>query len=156
MVVKADAGTYGMGVMTVRDADEVIALNRKRRNKMSVVRRSRGLGSIIRGGVHSFGRSTGGRRGGHLHDRPLRGGRFLSGPYRARRDEPQRPGHAFRTAGLRDRLQSLPTIAAAIPTFAQPASTPTAASATGLPGASIELERTALSRRGLMALQLPF
>ena len=36
VVVKADAGTYGMGIMTVRDADEVIALNRKQRNKMSV------------------------------------------------------------------------------------------------------------------------
>ena len=38
VVVKADAGTYGMGVMTVRDADEVIALNRKQRNKMSVIK----------------------------------------------------------------------------------------------------------------------
>ncbi|MBK7899824.1 MAG: glutamate--cysteine ligase [Azonexus sp.] len=36
VVVKADAGTYGMGVMTVRDAEEVIGLNRKQRNKMSV------------------------------------------------------------------------------------------------------------------------
>ena len=34
VVVKADAGTYGMGVMTVRDAEEVIGLNRKQRNKM--------------------------------------------------------------------------------------------------------------------------
>ena len=39
MVVKADAGTYGMGVMTVKDASELgIGLNRKQRNKMSVVK----------------------------------------------------------------------------------------------------------------------
>ena len=33
--IKADSGTYGMGVMTVRDADEVLALNRKQRTRMS-------------------------------------------------------------------------------------------------------------------------
>lgn len=38
VIVKADAGTYGMGVMTVYDADEVKDLNRKTRNKMSVVK----------------------------------------------------------------------------------------------------------------------
>jgi glutamate--cysteine ligase len=38
VVVKADAGTYGMGVMTVKDAAELIGLNRKQRNKMSVVK----------------------------------------------------------------------------------------------------------------------
>ena len=34
VVVKADAGTYGMGVMTVRDSSEVRGLNRKQRNKI--------------------------------------------------------------------------------------------------------------------------
>jgi glutamate--cysteine ligase len=38
VVVKADAGTYGMGVMTVKDASEVTGLNRKQRNKMSVIK----------------------------------------------------------------------------------------------------------------------
>ncbi len=38
VVVKADAGTYGMGVMTVKDASEVTNLNRKQRNKMAVVK----------------------------------------------------------------------------------------------------------------------
>jgi glutamate--cysteine ligase len=37
VVVKADAGTYGMGVMTVRDSEEMRGLNRKQRNKMAVV-----------------------------------------------------------------------------------------------------------------------
>jgi glutamate--cysteine ligase len=36
VVVKADAGTYGMGVMTVRDAGEVRGLSRRQRNKMAV------------------------------------------------------------------------------------------------------------------------
>lgn len=33
--VKADAGTYGMNIMVVRDPDEVRDLNRKQRNKMA-------------------------------------------------------------------------------------------------------------------------
>ena len=36
VVLKADRGTYGMGVLPVRRADEVFALNRKQRNKMAV------------------------------------------------------------------------------------------------------------------------
>ncbi len=36
VIVKADAGTYGMGIMTVRDASEVKTLNRRQRNKMAV------------------------------------------------------------------------------------------------------------------------
>lgn len=55
VVVKADAGTYGMGVMTVRDADELIALNRKQRNKMSVVKEGLEVSEVlIQEGVHSF------------------------------------------------------------------------------------------------------
>ena len=38
VIVKADAGTYGMGVMTVKDPSEVRGLNRKQRNKMAVVK----------------------------------------------------------------------------------------------------------------------
>jgi glutamate--cysteine ligase len=38
VIVKADAGTYGMGVMTVKDPSEVKGLNRKQRNKMAVVK----------------------------------------------------------------------------------------------------------------------
>ena len=46
-MVKADAGTYGMGVMTVRDASEVIGLNRKQRNKMSVIKEGMEVSSVI-------------------------------------------------------------------------------------------------------------
>ena len=38
VIVKADAGTYGMGIMTVKDPAEVRGLNRKQRNKMAVVK----------------------------------------------------------------------------------------------------------------------
>lgn len=55
VVVKADAGTYGMGVMTVRDAQEVIGLNRKQRNKMSVIKEGMEVTEvIIQEGVHTF------------------------------------------------------------------------------------------------------
>ena len=55
VVVKADAGTYGMGVMTVRDASEVVGLNRRQRNKMSVVKEGLEVSEvIIQEGVHTF------------------------------------------------------------------------------------------------------
>lgn len=55
VVVKADAGTYGMGIMTVRDASEVIGLNRKQRNKMSKVKEGLEVSDvIIQEGVHTF------------------------------------------------------------------------------------------------------
>ncbi|MCB1887121.1 MAG: glutamate--cysteine ligase [Rhodocyclaceae bacterium] len=55
VVVKADAGTYGMGVMTVKDASEVVGLNRKQRNKMSVVKEGLAVHDvIIQEGVHTF------------------------------------------------------------------------------------------------------
>ena len=38
VIVKADAGTYGMGIMTVKSSDDVMDLNRKARNKMAVVK----------------------------------------------------------------------------------------------------------------------
>ena len=54
-IVKADAGTYGMGIMTVRDANDVIGLNRKQRNKMAVVKEGLQVESvIIQEGVPTF------------------------------------------------------------------------------------------------------
>jgi glutamate--cysteine ligase len=38
VIVKADAGTYGMGIMTVKDGAEMRTLNRRQRNKMAVVK----------------------------------------------------------------------------------------------------------------------
>ncbi|UCH16903.1 MAG: glutamate--cysteine ligase [Burkholderiales bacterium] len=47
LIVKADAGTYGMGIMTVRDAKDVIDLNRRTRNKMSVVKEGLEVTEVI-------------------------------------------------------------------------------------------------------------
>lgn len=47
VIVKADAGTYGMGIMTVKDASEVKQLNRKQRNKMSVVKEGLQVTEVI-------------------------------------------------------------------------------------------------------------
>jgi glutamate--cysteine ligase len=57
VVVKADAGTYGMGVMTVKDASEIVGLNRKQRNKMSVIKEGMNVTQvIIQEGVHTHER----------------------------------------------------------------------------------------------------
>ena len=54
-IVKADAGTYGMGIMTVREPNDVRALNRKQRNKMAVVKEGLQVESvIIQEGVPTF------------------------------------------------------------------------------------------------------
>jgi glutamate--cysteine ligase len=55
VIVKADAGTYGMGIMTVRDAAEMRELNRKQRNKMAVVKEGLAVRDvIIQEGVPTF------------------------------------------------------------------------------------------------------
>jgi len=55
VIVKANAGTYGMGIMTVHDASEVRELNRKQRNKMAVIKDGQAVKDvIIQEGVYSF------------------------------------------------------------------------------------------------------
>lgn len=55
VIVKADAGTYGMGIMTVKSPDDVRDLNRKQRNKMSVVKEGLQVSDvIIQEGVYTF------------------------------------------------------------------------------------------------------
>ncbi|MCX7183815.1 MAG: glutamate--cysteine ligase [Nitrosospira sp.] len=55
VIVKADAGTYGMGIMTVRDGAEVRALNRKQRNKMAVVKEGMPVTKVlVQEGVYTF------------------------------------------------------------------------------------------------------
>ena len=47
VVVKADNGTYGMGIMMVRDVAELDALNRKTRNKMNVIKDGQVVSDVI-------------------------------------------------------------------------------------------------------------
>jgi glutamate--cysteine ligase len=55
VIVKADAGTYGMGIMTVKDASEITNLNRKQRNKMAVVKEGLQVHDVlIQEGVYTF------------------------------------------------------------------------------------------------------
>ncbi len=55
VIVKADAGTYGMGIMTVKSVDEVRNLNRKTRNKMSTIKEGQPVHEvIIQEGVYTF------------------------------------------------------------------------------------------------------
>ncbi|MEH6460140.1 glutamate--cysteine ligase [Chitinimonas sp. JJ19] len=54
-IVKADAGTYGMGVMSVKSPADVIGLNRKQRNKMAVVKEGLEVSDVIvQEGVPTF------------------------------------------------------------------------------------------------------
>ena len=55
VIVKADAGTYGMGIMTVKDPSEVRGLNRRQRNKMAVVKEGLRVHEVmVQEGVYSF------------------------------------------------------------------------------------------------------
>lgn len=55
VIIKANAGTYGMGIMTVKSAEEVRGLNRKKRNKMSTIKEGQQVTEvIIQEGVYTF------------------------------------------------------------------------------------------------------
>ncbi len=47
LIVKADAGTYGMGIMTVRDPKDLADLNRRSRNKMSIIKDGQEVSEVI-------------------------------------------------------------------------------------------------------------
>ena len=69
VVLKADAGTYGMGVMTVRSAEEVFTLNRRQRQSMTVGKE----GGRIRNVLIQEGIRT-------IDGAPLNGGRGAAEP----------------------------------------------------------------------------
>lgn len=45
--IKADSGTYGMGIMTVSSGAEVLELNKKERNKMQVIKEGARVSEVI-------------------------------------------------------------------------------------------------------------
>ncbi|MGN6968248.1 glutamate--cysteine ligase, partial [Neisseria sp. P0017.S005] len=47
VIVKADSGSYGLGVMSVKSADELRGLNRKNRNKMAKVKEGLEVSEVI-------------------------------------------------------------------------------------------------------------
>ncbi|MEJ2106532.1 MAG: glutamate--cysteine ligase [Acidiferrobacteraceae bacterium] len=55
VIVKAERGTYGMGIMMVRSVDEVRQLSRKQRTKMARIKEGQSVSEvIIQEGVYSF------------------------------------------------------------------------------------------------------
>lgn len=55
VVVKADAGTYGMGVMMIKDPEEIRQLSRRQRNRMKMTKGKQKLNKvIIQEGVYTF------------------------------------------------------------------------------------------------------
>ncbi len=57
IIVKADAGTYGMGIMTIKDGADIYSLNRKQRNKMAKVKEGLPVSDVlVQEGVYTFER----------------------------------------------------------------------------------------------------
>ena len=55
VIVKADAGTYGMGVMSVKSGEEVRSLNRKNRNKMAKIKEGLEVNEVIvQEGIYTY------------------------------------------------------------------------------------------------------
>lgn len=55
VVIKAESGTYGMGIMTVHNADELHELNRKQRTRMSKTKEGQAVTRVIlQEGVYTF------------------------------------------------------------------------------------------------------
>lgn len=55
VAIKADAGTYGMAVMMVRDVEEIRRLNRKQRTHMSKIKNGKQVTQvIIQEGIYTF------------------------------------------------------------------------------------------------------
>ena len=47
IIIKADAGTYGMGIMSIKSADELANLNRKQRTRMAVTKGKQSVTRVI-------------------------------------------------------------------------------------------------------------
>jgi len=98
VIVKADAGTYGMGIMTVKDASEVKSLNRKQRNKMAVGKEGMQVSEvIIQEGVHSFETVNEGVAEPvvYMIDRYVVGGFYRVNTSRGRNENLNAPGMSF-------------------------------------------------------------
>ncbi len=55
IIIKADAGTYGMGVMTVTDPQQILELNRKQRSRLSARKGTKNVDRfILQEGVYTF------------------------------------------------------------------------------------------------------
>jgi glutamate--cysteine ligase len=104
IVVKADAGTYGMGIMTVRDPKELADLNRKTRNKMSVIKDGQEVSEVIlQEGVPTYERVNDAVAEPvvYMIDRYVVGGFYRVNAERGVDENLNSPGAGVRPAGVR-------------------------------------------------------
>jgi glutamate--cysteine ligase len=98
VIVKADAGTYGMGVMSVKDASEVQSFNRKQRNKMAVIKEGLEVRDVIvQEGVYTHESVEGGIAEPvvYMIDRYVVGGFYRVHASRGRDENLNAPGMHF-------------------------------------------------------------
>jgi glutamate--cysteine ligase len=103
VIVKADAGTYGMGIMSVTSPDEVVGLNRKQRNKMSVVKEGLEVSEvIIQEGVHTIEKVSGASAEPvvYMVDRFVVGSFYRVNTLRSATENLNAPGAHFEALGI--------------------------------------------------------
>lgn len=85
--VKADSGTYGMGIMTVRSGEEVYEINKKARNKMNVIKEGvQSTEVIIQEGVPTIDEIDGNRAEPMMY---MVDGECVGGAYRVNEERDQ-------------------------------------------------------------------
>ncbi|WP_277189387.1 glutamate--cysteine ligase [Caballeronia sp. BR00000012568055] len=144
VVIKADAGTYGKGVMTVHDASEVAALTKRERTKMNDAKEGLEVHDVIvQEGVHTFERVENATAEPvvYMIDRYVVGGFYRVHDSRERDQNLNAPGMHFVPLGFEH--TALPD------THAKPGAAPPnrfymygVVARLGLLAASVELERT--------------
>jgi glutamate--cysteine ligase len=100
VIVKADAGTYGMNIMTVRTAEEVRELNRKQRTKMAVGKEGHAVSEVmVQEGVYTFetwaGTGAVAEPVVYMIDRFVVGGFYRTHTHRGRDENLNAPGMDF-------------------------------------------------------------
>ena len=145
VIVKADAGTYGMGIMTVRSAADVASLNRKQRNKMAVVKEGLEVSEvIIQEGVPTYERVAQGTAEPvvYMIDRYVTGGFYRVHPERGTDENLNAPGMHFVPLAF-DCACNLPDVLAFADCATNRFYTYGVVGRLALLAASLELERTA-------------
>ncbi len=98
VVVKADAGTYGMGVFTVRSVQDIYAMNRKSRKELSVAKGGMPIRDmLIQEGIHTVDQMGGVTAEPVVYgvDGTVVGGFYRMNARRARDENLNSPGMAF-------------------------------------------------------------
>lgn len=106
VIIKADAGTYGMGVMSVKSADDVVSLNRNARKKMASAKEGREVtGAIIQEGVYTFetwGEGSVAEPVVYMIDHHVVGGFYRVHESRSRTENLNAPGARFQMLAFSD------------------------------------------------------